>query len=341
MKEQMKVEGGYQIQFETELGEEARKMSDEAAVNQQEMYRYIGLLNWAMAKMKRESLESQVYGEDWRRVLKDAQSLEEELANGRASFITDGYTNSWVAPCLLKFYSGEMSVEDLLWCKKVVDGKLDGFIGLTDAMDGTTACIHVVPLLIVLFPDEKAKYFDVLLACLLAPDYGNNLSSRDCVATAVQTYDLWEKEPDAMRQLVQRFIVAVEKDQRYAVVELNGVIGLTPAKPNEWMTGVTISQLKKIPSMIEKGNGIIQSMFSVVGNLARLFFRVDDQNILDCVECTKSIVKERYLGESLLTHIIIEADNRGEVDRFWMIWNVYRDMLPELLNWGNSQQLRT
>ena len=341
VKEQTKVEGGYQIQFETELGDEARKMSDEASVNQQEMYRYIGLLNWAMANMKGESLAGQNYGEDWKRVLKDAQSLEEELAKGRASFITDGYTNTWVAPCLLKFYSGEMSVEGLQWCKKVVDGQLNGFKGLSNAMDGTTACIHVVPLLITLFPDEKEKYFDVLLACLLAPDYGNNLSSRDCVATAVQIFDLWEKEPDAMQELVERFVSAVEKDQRYAVVELNGVIGLTPAKPNEWMAGVTISQLKKIPSMIEKGDGIIQSMFSVVGNLARLFFRVNDQNILNCVECTKSIVKERYLGDSFLTQMIIEADNRGDSDRFWMIWNAYRDLLPELLKWGNSQQLRT
>lgn len=341
MKEQTKVEGGYQIQFETELSEEARKMSDEAAVNQKEMYRYIGLLNWAMAKMKGDSQESQIYGDDWRNVLADAQSLEEELANGRASFITDGYTNTWVAPCLLKFYSGEMSVEGLQWCKKVVDGQLNGFKGLSNTLDGTTACIHVVPLLIALFPDEKERYFNVLLACLLAPDYGNNLSSRDYVATAVQAFDLWEKEPDAMRQLVQRFIVAVEKDQRYAVVELNGVIGLTPVEPNEWMTGETTRQLKKIPSMMEKGDGIIQSMFSVVGNLARLFFRVNDQNILDCVECTKSIVKERYLGDSLLSYIINEADSRGDADRFWMIWNVYRDLLPELLKWGSSQQLRT
>ena len=103
------------------------------------------------------------------------------------------------------------------------------------------------------------------------------------------------------------------------------------------------SSKKKIfnKSMIEKGDGIIQSMFSVVGNLARLFFRVNDQNILNCVECTKSIVKERYLGDSFLTQMIIEADNRGDSDRFWMIWNAYRDLLPELLKWGNSQQLRT
>ena len=47
------------------------------------------------------------------------------------------------------------------------------------------------------------------------------------------------------------------------------------------------------------------------------------------------------MGDSLLSHIIIEADKRGDADRFWMIWNVYRDLLPELLKWGNSQQLRT
>ena len=47
------------------------------------------------------------------------------------------------------------------------------------------------------------------------------------------------------------------------------------------------------------------------------------------------------MGDSLLSHIINEADSRGDADRFWMIWNVYRDLLPELLKWGSSQQLRT
>ena len=93
--------------------------------------------------------------------------------------------------------------------------------------------------------------------------------------------------------------------------------------------------------MIEKGDSVRQSMFSVVGNLARLFFRVDRKEILDCIEDTKPIVKERYLGDSLLSHIIIEADKRGDAKRFWMIWNVYMDLLPELLKWGNSQQLCT
>ena len=341
VKEQTKVEGGYQIQFETELGEEAKRVSEEAAVNQQEMYRYIGLLNWAMAKMNGETLEGQKYGEDWRRVLKDAQSLQEELANGRASFFTDCYTNTWVAPCLLKFYSGEMSMEDYRWCKKVVDEKLNGFKGLSDALDGTTACIQVVPLLIALFPEEKEKYFNVLLACLLAPDYGQTLSLRDRVTTAVRTFGLWNKEPDAMQGLVKRFIAIVEKDNRLDVVELNAVIGLTPDKPDDWMTKMVVSQLKRIPAMMKEGEGTVQLMFSIIKNLVQLFFRVDRKEILDCIEDTKPIVKERYLGDSLLYYIIIEADNRGEADRFWMIWNVYRDLLPELLKWGNSQQLCT
>jgi hypothetical protein len=341
VKELTKVEGGYQIQFETELGEVARKVSDEAAVNQQEMYRYIGLLNWAMNKMKGEAPKEQMYGENWERVLKDAQSLQEELANGRTPYISDGYTITWVAPCLLKFFTRVLSEDGLKWCKAVVDEKLSEFKSLSNSMDGTTACIHVIPILIDLFPYEKDKYFNFLLTCLLAPDYGNNLSSRDCVTTAVQTFDLWKKEPDAMQDLVKRFIAVVEKDQRLDVVELNAVIGLTPNEPDDWMTAITVSHLRRIPLMIKKGESTIQSMFAVIGNLTRLFFRVDRQDILDCIDDTKPIVKEHYLGYSLLTQIIFEADSLGKADRFWMIWNSYRDMLPELLKRGSSQQFRT
>ena len=342
VKERKKTDEGYYIQFDTELGDEARKISEEAAADQQEMYRYLGLLNWAMAKMKGETPPNTTYGDDWAKALKDAQELQKELAEGRKAFLTDGNTTTWVAPCLLKYYAERLPQEATEWCKAIVDQKLEGFKGLTDVMDGTTACIYVLPKLIELFPDDKGKYFDLLLKCMLAPDYGNNLSSRDCVTTAVHTFGLWGKEPVATLDLVKKFIEAVEKDEMlYDILILNGIAGLTPAQPNDEMTQFVVHYLKEIPKIMTDEHDAAQAMFAVIENLARLFVRVDNKEVLGCLEYTKPIVQESYLGDSYLKHIIIEADTHNKPDRFWTIWNTYKDMLPVLIRMGHTQQLRT
>lgn len=335
------VKDGIQIQFETELGTEARRVSEDAMTNQQEMYKYLGLLNWAMTKMRGEVLQDQTYGDDWFRVINDARNLQEELSNGREPFMMDEYAPTWVAACLLKFYSEQMSQYELKWCKNVVDQKMTGFTGLTDVMDGTTACIHIVPRLIELFPVEKDKYLEILLGCMLAPDYGSNLSSRDCVITAVHTFDLWTKKPEVMENLVISFINAAEADKRRGNIQaLNGIISLIPDNPNETITQYTLRCLKLIPNMLEGNHNVVHTMFGVVGNLARMFMRVNSKEILDCLEYTKPIVMDSHLGDAFLTHIIIEADIRKMPDRFWLIWNSYRDLLPRMIM-EYSQPLRT
>lgn len=342
VKETTKVEGGYQIQFETELSEEARKKSLDAAVDEQDMYKYLGLYNWATAKMKGESPSSQIYGDDCKKVLIDAQALQAELNNGRKPYLMDGYAISWVVPCLLKFYYEQLSKKDLEWCKTIVEYKLTGFTSLTNSMDGTSACIHIIPRLIELFPEEKEKFFNLLLSCLHAPDNGNNLSSRKCVITAVQTFDLWDKEPDAMNDMVARFSGAVTVDERLdCFLKLNVLSGLTPDNPNDLMEDILVGYLKQIPKMMSDEKDAAQIMFSVIENLAGMFVRVNSQKILDCLEYTKPIVKESHLGDSFLIRIIIEADVRKRPDRFWLIWNSYRDLLSYMMGWGNSQQLRT
>lgn len=342
IKEQKEVEGGIQIQFDTELGEEARKMSEEATDDQLELYKYLGLLNWAMAKMKGETPPNLTYEDDAQRALRDAKDLQSELNNGRTPFPTDAYTTTWVAPCLIKFYSEQLTKEELEWCKDIIEKKLIGFQGLKDIMDGTTACIHVVPRLVELFPNEKDKYFAILLSCLLAPNYGNNLSSRDCVITAIRTFELWEKEPEAMHSLVDNFIKCVKADGRLDdIIILNVICGIIPDSPDDIMASHTVCYLRQIPSMLKDDNETVQEMFSVIENLACMLLRINNKDILDCIEYTKPIVKERYLGDSFLIHIIYEADSKNKPDRFWLIWNSYRDLIPDLVRWGNDQQLRT
>ena len=340
VKEQRQVEGGYEIQFETELGADARKVSEDAAVRQQEMFKYLGLQNWAMYKMRGEDISGNVYGDDWKKVIKEAKELQRELSHGRKPYLTDAYTTTWVAACLLKFYSEQLPASELSWCKEVVEQRLTSFTVLIDALDGTTACIHVLPRLITLFPKDGDRYFETMLRCLQTSDYGNNMSSSACVIKAVHTYRLWEEKPIEMGRLLERFVTSMEKDEKNYFVTLKVIAGLVPDAPDEKTIACVVKYLEKIPEMMKRGDRAVQSMFAVEENLARLFMRTESEAILNCLEYTQAIVQESHLGDVFLTRVIIEADNANKPERFWAIWNTYRALFPSMVRFGYGQPLR-
>ena len=88
------------------------------------MYRYLGLLNWAMAKLRGEALVGNKYMDNPILVLKDAQEMQKEQESGRRGFITDAYTLEWVSAGLIRFHPEQLSRKDLVWCKTIIDKKL-------------------------------------------------------------------------------------------------------------------------------------------------------------------------------------------------------------------------
>lgn len=337
-----KVEGGYEIRFETKLNKSAKQMSENAAVDQQEMFKYLGLMNWAIAKMKGETPPNKAYGDDVEKVVKSAKSLQEELANGREPYLTDDKTLPWVAPCLIKFYKDQLSPQDKEWCRDVVEHKLQGFQGLYDVLDGTSACIHVLPCLIELFPEEKEKYALLLLRCLMIPDYGS-ISASDCATTAIRQFNLWEKEPALMNSLFHKYLESTS-EQTIAideVHEMKTVFGLVPDDPDEEVAQIIANYLKSIPSLIAQGHEAVHQLFAVTDSLAELFMRTGSKTILSALQYTDELVKENYLGDTYLMHLIVLADSYKKPDRFWRIWNSYRPLVSEMAKGWGKQQLRT
>ena len=200
-----RVEGGLAIQFETKLTKESRKRSEESDQLNQEMYRYLGLLNWAMAKLRGEALVGNKYIDNPALVLKDAQEMQKEQESGRRGFITDAYTLEWVSAGLVKFHSDQLSKEELMWCKTIIDKKLSNLSIPINTLDGTTACIQVLPQLIALFPEDKDKYAELLFKCLMMPAYGG-ADACDYAVAAIQSSDLWVKDAALIKDILKRYI---------------------------------------------------------------------------------------------------------------------------------------
>lgn len=335
VKGQQKVKEGVVILFDTELDEEARKMSEKAEAEQREICKYLGLFNWAYAKMHSDPSPNNVYDEHFDKAFDDACALEGKLANGRESFLTDINTIPWVAACLLKFYRTDLSEKHINWCKEAIEKKLATFNVGFDVMDGTAACIHVLPILMELFPEEKRKYSDWMFKLLLVPCYGQTRIS-DYVIHSANTFSLWDKDSRLMKELLTKYIQSFSQD----VLEprhLRIIFGLIPPNPDRDTEAIAVNYIKQIPKILQDNNGTI-GMFDVLDVLSSMLLNTQSMEIINCLPYTQAIVKENHLGNSFLSQLILKEDHINKPDRFWEIWNSYRSLVPELTGrWGHDQ----
>ncbi len=334
-----RVDGGLAIQFETKLTKGSKKMSEESDLLNQERCRYLELLNWAMYKFKGESPAGNKYMDNPTLVLHDAKAMQLEWDSGRRGFITDAYTLEWVSASLVKFYSGQLSNEDLLWCKKIIDKKLSELVVPINTLDGTTACIHVIPQLIILFPEDKDKYEELLYNCLLMPAYGGT-GACDYAVYAIQSSDLWEKDALLIQRILERFIKEDALTELHSY-HLKVIFGLVPCKPNKEVEYIAVKYLHAIPELLKSNENEVHGMFDVVNNLVKMFMYTESNEILQCLPCTFPIINESHLGYCYLTQFILEEDHCKRPERFWQIWNTFRMPILESGCYHDSQELRS
>lgn len=334
-----RVDGGLAIQFETKLTKGAKKMSEESDLLNQERCRYLELLNWAMYKFKGESPARNKYMDNPTLVLHDAKAMQLEWDPGRRGFITDAYTLEWVSASLVKFHSGQLSNDDLLWCKKIIDKKLSELVVPINTLDGTTACIHVIPQLIILFPEDKDKYEELLYKCLLMPAYGGT-GACDYAVYAIQSSDLWEKDALLIQRILERFIKEDALTELHSY-HLKVIFGLVPCKPNKEVEYIAVKYLHAIPELLKSNENEVHGMFDVVNNLVKMFMYTESNEILQCLPCTFPIINESHLGYCYLTQFILEEDHGKRPERFWQIWNTFRMPILESGCYHDSQELRS
>lgn len=339
VKSTERVEGGLAIQFETKHTKGSRKRSEESDQLNQDMYRYLGLLNWAMAKLRGEALVGNKYMDNPILVLKDAQEMQKEQESGRRGFITDAYTLEWVSVGLIRFHPEQLNRKDLVWCKTIIDKKLSNMSLPINTLEGTTACIQVIPQMIVLFPEDKEKYAELLFKCLMMPTYGG-ADACDYAVAAIQSSDLWVKDAALIKDILERYI----KDESLKTLHsyhLKVIFGLIPHSPDKETTDIAVKYLKVLPELIKSHEYEMQGMFDVVIYLVKLFMHTESTEILHCLPYTFPIIKESHLGSSYLTRFILEEEYCRKPDRFWLIWNTFREPIMESGTYCDNQELRT
>ena len=121
---------------------------------------------------------------------------------------------------------------------------------------------------------------------------------------------------------------------------LKVIFGLIPPSPDKETIDIAVKYLKALPELIKSHENEVHGMFDVVIYLVKLFMHTESTEILHCLPCTFPIIKESHLGYSYLTRFILEEDYCKKPDRFWLIWNTFREPIMESGTYCDSQELR-
>lgn len=293
--------------FKDELGreEELDPWSRERMINQR-------LLKWAQAGFKGETLSNSEYTDNPTKAIHEVKALK------------DNYSLEWVCACLLESYHKKLKPEDLMWCKEVVEKRLEDRESEINGFDGSMACVQVLPTLIMLFPSETDRYIDILTDCLLLLSDGRNDISGS-VIKLIRDHRLWEQDPVVMKRLLSRFLQRI-KAEKMRPHYLEVIFGLIPSNPDKETEQIAIKYLKSIPKTFPRNSGF----FSVLHNLSILFMFTENDEILKCLDCTFPIIRTNDLGDSFLMRLIFDADRANNPDRFWFIWNAFRDVICQM-----------
>lgn len=340
IKNTKKVEAGILIEFDVVQSNSSNKAEEDTLVNKDEITKYLELTNWAIAKTKGEKPSNNIYSDNIEHIINDARNLQHELDKGRIPYLVDNQILPIVAQCFIKFYNNVISIDDKQWCKEIIDNALAEFIKTQNYTNSISTCINILPLMIEEYPEEKEHYANIMFNCLCIPDYGANSSSK-CAATGIHYFELWEKEPELMNDILIRFLdyANSQQEKAYEIHKLQVILELIPNKPNKLAVEAATSCLNEIPVLLSVEHNLMPNMIMVVDSIVKLLMKTDSQEILSCLPCTNNIVKEYHLGGIYLRRIVEYADSYRNPDRFWKIWNSYRTLFIELIKNRRYEQL--
>lgn len=205
------TDGRVQIEMNPQLPDELKEISDDSQASFMEQMRFTNLLIWCEKKFKGEDTSTySQYEDNPLDAIDKAREVLELRASGGYLMPMDEYIPANVAGVMLLFYEDRLDESNLQFCKDVVDDCISSSEHWMRILDGLEICVHAIPVLIKLFPEERLKYVNSL-AKILCNHYriGNNRAcdyAIKCMATC---------DDDILRsQVIAHYLVfAVEKSQ--------------------------------------------------------------------------------------------------------------------------------
>ena len=155
------------IELNPQLPEELRQYSEDSIQSINDYMKYSGLITWCRMKFEGKSDTGvyKRYEDNPLNAIFDSKEILKEISSGRQLMPMDSFAPTNAAGILITFYNDILTKEDALFCKGIIDNIINVAIsGNYNAQisDGLEVCIHAVPTLMKMYPDEKLEYVERL-----------------------------------------------------------------------------------------------------------------------------------------------------------------------------------
>lgn len=198
------------MELNPQLSPELKKYSEQAMKKSEEYVKYTSLLLWSMDKIEGNDKAGNYpqYDQHPQEVVRKVKEVIADLEISPDSFLpTTDYIPSFACAVLLYFYSGELSADELQYCRQIVLERVE--YALSDEYsyqisDGVEACVHTLPVLIRLFPEEKNDF--KLLLLLLSFDVTPIGQYKRVCDYVLETFDKEKVEADDLKSFLYAYI---------------------------------------------------------------------------------------------------------------------------------------
>ena len=160
-----------QIEMNPQMPSDLKQYSDETCNRLTEQMRYSNLWTWCIEKFRGEDNYHlfKEYEDNPKYAIMEVKNLINDIEDNKVLMPTDYYVPANVAGIMLLFYQDVLEKTDLQFCKGIVEESIQAALTPNYCLqisNGLELCVHALPNLIRLYPENKLNYVNLFAAIL-------------------------------------------------------------------------------------------------------------------------------------------------------------------------------
>lgn len=337
-----------QIEMNPQLPADLRKYSEDSCNAIMEQMRFGKLLFWCECKFKGEDVYAyKQYEDNPLNAIQDVKDIIAAIHNHQPLMPMDNFIPANVAGTMLLFYGNILDDMNIQFCKQIVENVVSASLNpqyLGQISDGLELCVHALPILMQMYPDNNLKYVNMMAGLLCNQqdvgvkricDYAIEtlvtLKKEDLYNTVVAHYitiaTKSKQSPDVLISLDESLICMLDNlDLESAEV----LFELIPNdSENELHKAIIFMLLPRFAETLERNDYHNKSALTLYDRRLHLYNVLASYALnmksdyiesflapfIDCIDCNENCV-------DFIRAFVRAEDNLTKPVEFWKIWQI-------------------
>lgn len=204
-----------QIEMNPQMPSDLKQYSEDTCNRLTEQARYSNLWTWCVEKFRGEGNYHlfKEYENNPRYAIKEVKNLINDIENCKVLMPTDYYAPANVAGVMLLFYQDILDKTDLQFCKEIVEESIQAALTPNyhlQISNGLELCVHALPNLIKLYPENKLNYINMFAKILCNYHMVGQVRICDYAIESLRRYN----EKQLLETVIAHYIVTMSDKQK-------------------------------------------------------------------------------------------------------------------------------